>query len=40
MDKDKKKKIIDMDTEWDFYSGLPNPMAYVNEEAGEGSDPL
>jgi hypothetical protein len=24
--------ILDMQTEWDYYSGLPNPKAYEDNE--------
>lgn len=30
--KDKDDDILDMDKEWDHYSGLPNPKAYDREE--------
>jgi hypothetical protein len=30
--KEKDDDKLDMDSEWDHYSGLPNPKAYDREE--------
>lgn len=30
IDKEEEKEL-DMNTEWDYYSGLPNPKAYEEE---------
>jgi len=29
---DPKWDTLDMDAEWDYYSGLPNPSAYVDKK--------
>lgn len=33
---DENDNILDMNTEWDYYSGLPNPKAYEEQERSRG----